>query len=125
MNRQTSLIVIAIAAISIMACLAAYQALEYPISKLFATLPTDDEVENLKAIAQPVVDAVLAFHMNNGRYPTDLAETHISQPMTNYGPVKYKKPPNYEDCRIVIGDYRTDHFALIWRSEARSWHMDQ
>ena len=77
----------------------------------------------LKALGQPIVDALTDFEQTHGRYPRSLTEAGIENVDTEYGPFEYQYLEDGTQCCISIGDYGDDLFEISWCSEG-GWYAD-
>ncbi|MCC6681018.1 MAG: hypothetical protein IT445_08965 [Phycisphaeraceae bacterium] len=96
----------------------------YPLSKLFAVRPSQVTLDQWAAEFEPLINAIDAYHAENGSYPPTLEAITITPPSTEYGPIQYHLEPDGSDFYLVIGDYMTDHFDYTYYSYAKEWRID-
>lgn len=65
---------------------------------------TPQERAQTERIGNAIIQRVLAFRQQHGRYPTSLAEAHIAAPTAPMGQFRYE--PQGADCfALAVGDF--------------------
>ena len=88
-----------------------------PAQMLFG--PTPDE---LKVVAQPVVEALWRYRSEHGEFPGSLETLDIDVPTTVYGPFRYQVGAQGESFQLCVGEYLRDGFVLC--HDGLEWHVE-
>lgn len=78
---------------------------------------------DLTQIGQPISDALVSFHAQNGAYPKSLSDLDIGTPTTFYGDWRYTVSDDQQSCTLAIGDYGRYLFEVWWTPE-NGWYTD-
>jgi hypothetical protein len=84
-----------------------------------------DRVERLHAQFAPALEQ---YRQTHGGYPPTLEAAGIATPATEYGPLRYYARRSQEGAvfyEISFGDYFDNGFTASFRSDRKTWYLDQ
>ena len=84
--------------------------------------PSQSEFQRLEAQGDPVVQQIEQYKVDNGSYPSDLAQAGITLPEAGYGGWQYSVYDGGDRFSLSIGDYGKHSFTLFWDGD--SWYRD-
>lgn len=84
-----------------------------------------DRVARLHAEFAPALEQ---YRQTHGDYPPTLQAAGIATPATEYGPLRYLPQRSEEGTlfyEISFGDYYDNGFTASFRSDRKTWYLDQ
>ena len=85
--------------------------------------PSSPEPDDLRALGQPLVDAIAAYRQTHGRYPASLAAAGLAPVNTPAGAFEYRAVQDGRRASIFIGDFARRRFQARWSSEI-GWFLE-
>lgn len=80
--------------------------------------------KELRATAEPAIQAIDQYVQQHGRYPATLAATGETAPLTAYGRYRYQVMPDGAGCSLSVGSDARDGFVLTWDCATRLWTVN-
>ena len=77
--------------------------------------------ERMRQAAEPTIRAIEQYAQQHGHYPSSLAATGASAPLTPYGRFQYHASNDGADCSLSVGSRFRDGFVLTWDCARRQW----
>ena len=77
----------------------------------------------LPSIGQPIVDALVTYRAEHGRFPESLAPLNLPSTDTFYGPWDYRVSDDGISCQLSVGDYGRYLFEVSW-TNSNGWYVD-
>jgi len=120
MNKKTKLIT---CIITILILVGVVSLTNNPISRFIAISFFDPDFSYWQSEGEKIVNLLTAYKKKNGEYPDSLTPFEkVIKINTIYGPWFYeKKGDNYQ---LVLGDYVTHNWEIIYDSSDQSWMHD-
>jgi hypothetical protein len=77
------------------------------------------DIEGAKTAGQPIVQGLLTYKKEHGRYPVSLQEAGLANVVTSLGSFEYERRGEKGDEYFVlsVGDHARNGFVLFWNSE--------
>lgn len=86
------------------------------------------EQQRIDRLHQQFAPALERYRQTHGDYPPTLEAAGIATPRTEYGPLRYHPHRSKEGVifyEISFGDYYQNGFTASFRSDRKTWYLDE